>query len=124
MARKGDGFAEDVGIGVEAGFPDAMTEDDDGRILFVGTEAAAEGQAELGDVEEIGGSSLAPEALGIPGAGDGGGKEVVEEWPGEVVATFVVIGGVKGEERWRVADGSGVENEARDHGENGGVGAN
>src|ERR1700732_5082842 len=136
MAREGDGFAEHVGVGVEAGFPDAMAEDDDGRILFVGAEAAAEGHGELRAVEEIGGSGLAPEALGIALAGDGGRKEFVEtgdagegfgivanvgeEWPGEVVATFVAISSVKSEERWRIADGSGVQNEARDHRENGG----
>src|SRR5258706_9644349 len=112
MAREGDGFAEDVGIGVEAEFPDAMADDDHGRILFVGAEAAAEGHAELGDVEKIGGSGLAPEALGIAAAGDGGGKEVVEnrgakerfgvvaddseEWPREGGSKFVVIGGVEG----------------------------
>jgi len=73
MAREGDGFAEDVVIGVEAGFPDAMAEDDYRRILFVRAEPASEGHAELGDVKEIGGRGLAPEALGIAAAGDGGG---------------------------------------------------
>lgn len=134
-----DGFSGDVGVGVEAGFPDAIAENDDGRILFVGAEAAAESERELGDVEEIGGGGLAPEALRIAVAGDGGGEkfdeggdagegvgvvaDVREERPGERVAAFVALGGVEGEERGGIADGSGVQDEAADHGEDGGVGA-
>ncbi len=91
------------------------------------------------DIEEIGGGGLAPEALGIALAGDGGGEEFVEagdaregfgvvanvsvERPGEVIAAFVVVGGVEREKSLGIADGSGTENEAGDHGESGGVGA-
>src|SRR5215469_16149561 len=117
-----------------------MAENYNRRILLVRAEAAAEGHAELRDVKEIGGSGLAPEALRVASAGDGRGKEFVksrdagegfcvvadvgEEWPGEVVAALVMIGGFKSQQRWRIADRSGVENEPRDHGENGGVGPN
>ncbi len=134
-----DGFSGDVGIGVEAGVPDAITENDDGRILFVGAEAAAKSERELGDVEEIGGGGLAPKALRIAVAGDGGGKkfdeggdagervgvvpDVGEERPGERIAAFVAFGGVEREKSGGIADGSGVQDEAADHGEDGGVGA-
>ena len=47
----------------------------------------------------------------------------VIERPREVVAAFVAVGGVESEKSWRIADGRGVENETRDHGEDGGVGA-
>ena len=118
-AGKGDGLAEDVGIGVEASFPDTIAENDDRGILFVGEEAAAEGHGGLGDVEEIGGGGLTPEALGIAITGDGGGEEfveagdageglrviaeIVEKRPGERVAAFVVFRGVEGEERGGIA---------------------
>ncbi len=108
-------------------------------VLFVGAEAAAESEGESRDVEEIGGGGLAPEALGIAVAGDGGGEkfdeagdaregasvvaDVGEERPGERVAAFVVFGGVEGEKSCGIADGSGVQDEPANHGEDGGVGA-
>ena len=132
--------AEDVGIGIEPGFPDTIAEDNDGRVLLVGTEATAESHAELGDVEEIGGGGLAPETLGIAAAGNGGGEKFVEsgdageglgvvanvgiERPGEIVTAFVAIGGVERKESGRIANGSGMKDETRNHGEDGGVGAN
>lgn len=139
MAREGDRFAEDVGVGIETRFPDAVAKNDDGRVLLVRSKAAAQSESELRDVKEIGGSGLAPEALRIAVAGNGGGEEFVEtgdagerfgvvadigvERPREVIAAFVAVGSVEGEESLRIADRGGVENEAADQGEDGGVGA-
>ena len=77
VSGEGDGFAEDVGVGGEAVLPEAIAEDDDGGLFFGAEEAAAEGHGELGDVEEVGGGGLSPDALGLAGAADGGGDEVV-----------------------------------------------
>jgi hypothetical protein len=138
MARERDGFAKDVGIGSKTRFPDAIAEDDDGRVLFVGAESTAEGEGELGDVEEICGGGLAPEAFGIAVSGDGGGEKFIEtgdtgegfgvvanvaiERPREVAAAFVAVRGVEREKSGRIADGRGVENETGDHSEDGSVG--
>ncbi len=74
---EGDGFAEDVGVGGEAMLPETIAEDDDGGLFFGGEEAAAEGHAELSDVEKVGGGGLSPDSLGLACAADGGGNEVV-----------------------------------------------
>jgi hypothetical protein len=139
MAGERDGFAKDVGIGIEAGFPDAIAEDDDGRTLFVGTETTAEGQLEFSDIEEVGGGGLTPEALRIAVTGDGRGEKFVkagdarkrlgivadigEKRPGKGVAAFVLVGSVESHEGGRIADGSGMEDKAADHGEGSGIGA-
>jgi hypothetical protein len=65
MAGEGDGLAENAGVGIETCSPHPITEDDDRRILLIGTEPAAESESELRDIEKIGGGGLAPEALGI-----------------------------------------------------------
>jgi hypothetical protein len=90
-------------------------------------------------LEEIGGSGLAPKTLGITIAGNGGGEEFVKaadtrerlgvvfdigvERPGKRVAAFVVFGGVEGEKRGGIANGSGMEDKAADHSKDGGVSA-
>jgi hypothetical protein len=139
VARKSDGFARKVGIGIETVFPNTVAENDDGSVLLVSAKASTEGHRELSDVEEIGGGGLAPEALGITFAGDGGGEKFIEssdagegagvvakireEGPGEGIAAFVAVGGVEGQESRRIANGRGMENEAGNQGEDGGVGA-
>jgi len=60
---------------------------------------------------------------GDAGEGFGVVANVSVERPGEVIAAFVVVGGVEREKSLGIADGSGAENEAGDHGESGGVGA-
>jgi len=107
--------------------------------LFVGTEATTEGKLELGDIEEIGGGGLAPESLRVAVTGDGGGEKFIEagdarkrlgivadigeKRPGEGIAAFVLVGGVKSQKGGRIADGGGMEDKAADHGEGSGIGA-
>ena len=76
VAGEGDGFAEDGGVCGEAMLPETVAEDDDGGLVFGGEKASAEGHAELGDVEVVGGGGLSPDALGLAGAADGGGDEL------------------------------------------------
>ena len=137
---EGDGFAEDGWVSSEAMLPETVAEDDDGGLLFGVEEAAAESHAELGDVKEVGGGGLSPDALRLAGAADGGGDEfkvaghvgegaglvaeVFVEGQGEVVAaTVAAFGGVEGHERSGVAYGCGAQDEFADHGEDGGVGS-
>lgn len=139
LAGKADGFADDSGIGGETMLPEALAKDNDGEILFVGAEAAAEGHTEATDVEIVGGGGLSPDALGLAIAADGGGDEFIVGGDagegfgvvadvgvggmGEIVAALVaVVGGVESEERGGIADGSEAENEAADYGEDRGVG--
>jgi hypothetical protein len=120
--------------------PEAVTEDDDGEMLFIGRETAAEGHAEAGDVEIVGGGGLSPDALGFAGAADGGGNEFVVggnagegfgvvadvgvDGIGEIVAALVtVVRGVETKERERIVDRGRTENKTADNGEDRGIGS-
>lgn len=141
LAGKKDRFAEDGGIRIETMLPEAVAEDDDGEMLFVGSKTTAEGHAEAGNVEIVGGDRLSPAALGFTGATDGGGEELVvggnagegfgvvanvdEGGMGEIVAALLaIVCGVESDERGRIANGRGAEDKAADDGEDGGVGGN
>jgi hypothetical protein len=116
-----------------------LAKDDDGEMLLIGSEAAAEGHAEASDVEIVGGGGLSPDALGLAIAADGGGNEfevgrdagkrfgivtnIRVGGMGKIVAALLaVVGGVESEERGGIADRGRAEDEAADHGEDGGVG--
>jgi hypothetical protein len=139
LAGKRDKFAEDGRIGGETVLPEAMTEDDDRHMPFVGGETAAAGHAGASDVEIVGGGGLSPDALRFAGASDGGGNEfkigsnagkgfgvvanVGVDGIGEIVAALLaIVRGVESEERGRITDGGGAEDEAADDGEDGGIG--
>jgi hypothetical protein len=116
-----------------------MTEDDDGEMLFIGSETAAEGHAEAGDVEIVGSGGLSPDACGFAGATNGDGDEFIVgrhageglgvvaevgvEGIGEIVAALVaVVDGVETEERGGIAHRGRAEDKAANSREDGGVG--
>ena len=94
----------------------------------------------MGDGEEVGSDGLSPDALRLAAAADGSGDKFVVcgnagEGVGlianvcvdgirETVAALVpVVRGVEGEQRGGIAHGRGPQDEAADHGKDGGVGA-
>ena len=141
VAGDHDGLADDGGVSVEASLPEVVAEDDDGAVFFCFVETAPHHHGKLRDVEEVSGGGLAEDALGFAfiASADGGGEELEEcGEAGEgfgLVAQVLVLGCgeavaagfalrdlVDDEEGGGVADGSGAEDEAVDHGEDGGVG--
>ncbi len=66
VARERDGFAQDGAVGCETPLPEPVAEDNDGKLFFAGQEATAKEHADLGDIEEVGGGRLAPDALWFP----------------------------------------------------------
>jgi len=137
---KHDAFADDLRVGIEVTLPQSRTEHDLRRVVFAMDKAAAKHHGEFKHAEEVCGDSLAPHALRLRSAADRGGDELVVtgyigegfrlvahigvERVGEGIAAALALGhSMQREQRRRVADGRGPQNEAADHGEDGGVGA-
>lgn len=119
--------------------PEAMAEDNNGEPLFVAGETTAECHAHLRNVEEVGGGRLAPHALRLAIAADGGREEFVVssdagegfrlvahvgvERPGKVIAAlFAVVREMQTHERGGIAHGRRTQDKPADHGKDGGVG--
>jgi hypothetical protein len=76
-AGKPDGLACNRGIRAEALLPQSMTGHNNRQMFFFRREAAAEGHAQLRDIEEISSDGLSPDAFWFTGAADGGGQQIV-----------------------------------------------
>ncbi len=83
MSGEREGLADDRRVGSETTLPQAVAEDYDLLLFFGWQKAAAERHTNLGDVEEVAGGGLPPDALWLtvslaaPNPGHGSGKQFV-----------------------------------------------